>query len=96
MTVALKALQCCSWQHEDTQQCWNISYVEHQRGFVGVRKKRNHQDGTAGAATEGRCSPIIMTLKHRSTPWLYKPISRNAGNTLKLRKLLTAIEMVEM
>ncbi len=54
MTVALKAFQCCSWQHEGKKQCRNIFYVELQGGFLGIREPRNHQDAAAGAATGGR------------------------------------------
>lgn len=67
MTEALKVFRCCSLQHEDKKQCWNIFYVEHQRGFLSVRKPRNHQDAAAGAATEGRCSLIIMAFRQQPT-----------------------------
>lgn len=53
--LALRGFRCCSWQHEDKRQCWNIFYVEGQGGFLSVREPRNHQDAAAGAATEGRC-----------------------------------------
>lgn len=62
MTVALKAIQCCSWQHASTNQCWYYFYVEQQGRSLGVEKPRNHEDAAVGAATEGRWPTLYCNL----------------------------------